>query len=44
MDIYKVERKAGEEYLITLDNAPSHIVDIYEEYVKSVDLTILTHE
>jgi major vault protein len=36
IDFYGIERKAGEEYLITLERTSFHIVDIYEEFVKIV--------
>lgn len=42
IDVYEIERKAGEEWLITKDIKPFHIVDIYEEFVKIVDIIILT--
>lgn len=31
-DVYDIERKAGEEYLITLERSSSHILDIYEQF------------
>jgi major vault protein len=40
-DIYGKDRKAGEEYLITLDEASLHIIDVFEEFVRTVPLTIL---
>lgn len=40
-DIYKIDRKAGEEYLITLARTSFHIVDVYEEFVGMVYLTVL---
>jgi major vault protein len=36
VDIYKKERKAGEEWLVTNLIASSHICDIYEEVVQEV--------
>ena len=40
-DIYGVARKAGEEWLITTDMSASHILDVDEELVGNVHLTIL---
>jgi major vault protein len=40
-DFYGKVRKAGEEWLITSRDTPSHILDIYEEFVKEVTITIL---
>ena len=40
-DKYGKERKAGDEYLITNTIAPFHIIDIYEEFINLVDVTIL---
>lgn len=33
IDVYGVERKAGEEYLITSERSSFHVQDIYEEVV-----------
>lgn len=41
-DVYDKIRKAGEEWLITPDIAEFHIIDIYEEFVKEVQATVLT--
>lgn len=41
-DVYGVERKAGEEYLITSERSSFHVQDIYEEVVAQVSLTILS--
>lgn len=40
-DVYKVERKAGEEWLVTKEMAEVHIRDVYEETVGEVKLTTL---
>ena len=40
-DAYKKERKAGEEWLVTLKEASFHVLDIFEEFVGLVKLTIL---
>ena len=37
-----IERKAGEEYLITSDRSSFHVQDIYEEVIAEVKLTILS--
>jgi major vault protein len=42
-DVYGKERKAGEEWLITLDEADTHIPDIYEQVVGEVAITTLTN-
>jgi hypothetical protein len=36
VDHYKVERKAGEEWLIGIKNAETHMLDVKEEFVKEV--------
>lgn len=41
VDKYGIERKAGEEYLITNLMSTYHIIDIYEELYKKVKRTIL---
>ena len=41
-DVYHVERKAGEEWLVESVRAPFHILDVYEEFVGTVNITILT--
>jgi major vault protein len=42
-DIYGVERRAGQEWLVTNDMAVTHIVDVYEESVKTVYSTTLSN-
>ncbi len=42
VDIYGKERKAGEEWLVTLHNSSNHILDISEEFLGLVQLTVLT--
>lgn len=42
VDVYKQARKAGEEWLITMINTSHHVLDIYEEFVKIVNVTVLT--
>jgi major vault protein len=41
-DVYGVERKAGEEWLITSAHAAKHIPDVYEIVVGEVSITTLT--
>ena len=41
-DVYNKERKAGEEWLVTMKDTSYHILDIYEEFVKIVNITVLT--
>lgn len=36
VDHYKIKRKAGEEWLIGIKNAETHILDVNEEFVKEV--------
>ncbi|CAD8175425.1 unnamed protein product [Paramecium pentaurelia] len=40
-DVYSIERKAGEEYLITSEQTSAHIVDVFEELVTVINLTVL---
>mmetsp|Transcript_34849 Transcript_34849/g.58347 ORF Transcript_34849/g.58347 Transcript_34849/m.58347 type:complete len:876 (-) Transcript_34849:168-2795(-) len=40
-DVFGKERKAGEEWLVTLEDAETHIPDIYETVVGEVALTTL---
>jgi len=42
-DIYGVQRKAGEEWLVTSQNADNHICGVYEEIVDVVPVTTLTN-
>jgi len=42
VDRFNVERKAGEEWLVTLKDAESHIPDIYEQVVGEVPVTVLS--
>lgn len=42
VDVYKHERKAGEEWLITIHENSHHVLDIYEEFVKIINITVLT--
>ncbi|MCP2729421.1 colicin uptake protein [Limnofasciculus baicalensis] len=40
-DILNRQRKAGDEWLVTLDDAEIHIPDVYEEVVGEVEITTL---
>jgi major vault protein len=41
IDEYKKERKAGEEWLVTIQDSSYHILDIFEEFVSIVNITVL---
>eukprot|EP01126_Amoeba_proteus_P060263 TRINITY_DN794_c0_g1_i6.p1 TRINITY_DN794_c0_g1~~TRINITY_DN794_c0_g1_i6.p1 ORF type:complete len:814 (-),score=145.66 TRINITY_DN794_c0_g1_i6:89-2530(-) len=41
-DVFKKNRRAGEEWLITLQDTESHIPDVYEIVVGEVDVTVLS--
>eukprot|EP01089_Gocevia_fonbrunei_P023436 TRINITY_DN98_c0_g1_i2.p1 TRINITY_DN98_c0_g1~~TRINITY_DN98_c0_g1_i2.p1 ORF type:complete len:831 (+),score=300.11 TRINITY_DN98_c0_g1_i2:78-2570(+) len=43
VDVFGKKRKAGEEWLVTLDDAETHIPDVYEEIVGEVRITTLTN-
>ncbi len=40
-DIFGIERKAGDEWLVTLSDAETHIPDVYEQVVGEVKITTL---
>jgi len=42
-DVFKKERKAGEEWLVTFNDAETHIPDVYEQVVGDVKITSLTN-
>jgi len=42
-DVFGVERKAGEEWLVTLNEAETHLADVYEEVVGEVRITTLSN-
>eukprot|EP00300_Choanocystis_sp_HF-7_P007154 c15120_g1_i2.p1 GENE.c15120_g1_i2~~c15120_g1_i2.p1 ORF type:complete len:874 (+),score=214.08 c15120_g1_i2:37-2622(+) len=42
-DVHGVRRQAGEEWLVTLEHASTHIPDVYEEFVQEVPITTLTN-
>ena len=41
-DVYGKERKAGDEWLVTNELKDLHIVDVHEEVIKKVNITILS--
>eukprot|EP01121_Diplochlamys_sp_Union-15-3_P020578 TRINITY_DN804_c1_g2_i1.p1 TRINITY_DN804_c1_g2~~TRINITY_DN804_c1_g2_i1.p1 ORF type:complete len:863 (-),score=241.09 TRINITY_DN804_c1_g2_i1:5-2521(-) len=41
-DVFGKERKAGEEWLVTIDDAETHIPDVYENVIGEVKITTLT--
>lgn len=43
VDVYGVNRLAGAEWLVTLNNASSHLPDVYEEIVAEVNITTLSN-
>jgi len=42
-DVFNKNRKAGSEWLVTLEDAETHIPDVYEETVGQVRITTLTN-
>jgi len=42
-DVYSKPRKAGEEWLVTLQDSSTHIPDVYEQVVGEVKITTLTN-
>jgi len=40
-DVYGVTRKAGEEWLITTQQSSYHLLDIFEEFVSLINVTVL---
>lgn len=41
LDVYGIERKAGEEWIVTKDMGSTHICDVYEKIINEVDINIL---
>ena len=41
-DVYGNKRRAGDSWLVTKDNAETHIIDVHEQFVKAVNITVLT--
>lgn len=44
VDAYGVERKAGEEWLVTNKNVSTHFVDVYERFIKKLSMTVLRED
>ncbi|OQR97475.1 major vault protein [Thraustotheca clavata] len=42
-DIYGIQRKAGEEWLVTSKMAETHVQDVHEEIISHVPITTLTN-
>jgi len=42
VDVYGKSRKAGEEWLVTIDNNDLHIPDVHEKVIKKVEILILS--
>lgn len=42
-DVYKIKRRAGEEWLVTTDTAETHVQDVHEAIVGTVDAITLTN-
>jgi len=42
-DVFGKKRKAGEEWLVTFNDAETHIPDVYEEVVGKVNITTLSN-
>ncbi|HEY9704097.1 MAG TPA: colicin uptake protein, partial [Allocoleopsis sp.] len=42
IDIFNQQRKAGDEWLVTIEDAEIHIPDVYEEVVGEVEITTLS--
>ncbi len=40
-DVYGIDRKAGDEWLVTNVQATTHIIDVYEEFIKKAEHVIL---
>ena len=42
--MYGVERKAGERWLVTSADSSNHIIDVYEIFVETRNITILLED
>lgn len=42
IDVYGIERRAGDEWLVGISQAETHILDVNEQFVKEVHITSLT--
>jgi len=43
VDVFKKERKAGEEWLVSFNDAETHIPDVYEQVIGEVKITTLSN-
>jgi len=43
IDVFKKERKAGEEWLVNFNDAETHIPDVYEQVIGEVKITTLSN-
>jgi len=43
VDVFKIKRKAGAEWLVTINEAETHIPDVHERVIGEVHLTTLTN-
>ena len=41
-DVYGVDRRAGDMWLVTLEQSDTHIADVHEKYIEDVKLTVLS--
>ena len=42
-DFYKIKRSAGEEWLVGINEAETHILDVNEDFVKEVNIISLSN-
>eukprot|EP00005_Dracoamoeba_jomungandri_P000703 CAMPEP_0174257276 /NCGR_PEP_ID=MMETSP0439-20130205/6426_1 /TAXON_ID=0 /ORGANISM="Stereomyxa ramosa, Strain Chinc5" /LENGTH=824 /DNA_ID=CAMNT_0015340293 /DNA_START=56 /DNA_END=2530 /DNA_ORIENTATION=+ len=42
-DVFEITRKAGAEWLVTLDDAETHLPDVYEQVIGEVNITTLNN-
>lgn len=43
-DVYGIERKDAEEWLITSETSTTHIIDVHEDFVAEVPITVLSED
>jgi major vault protein len=44
VDVYGKEHRAGEEWLITPDKSTWHVIDIYEQYVRTLNMYVINRD
>jgi len=44
VDFYGIKRIAGQEWLVTVELTSSHIIDVYEELIGAVRITVLNSD